>query len=106
MERACFQLRVRPERMDEYRERHEAVWPDMLDALRRSGWHNYSLFLRDDGLLIGYVECEDFAAVQAAMSATDVNARWQSEMAAFFVGEEGRPVDGALRRLDEVFHLD
>ena len=36
----------------------------MLDALRRTGWRNYSLFLREDGLLIGYLECEDLAAAQ------------------------------------------
>ena len=50
-ERVCFELRVRPERIDEYRERHRAVWPDMLAALRAAGWRNYSLFLRPDGLL-------------------------------------------------------
>ena len=49
MERVCFQLHVRPERMDEYRERHRTVWPEMLDALRVAGWGNYSLFLRPDG---------------------------------------------------------
>jgi len=46
MERVVFQLHVRPERIDEYRERHQAVWPDMLAALSAAGWTNYSLFLR------------------------------------------------------------
>jgi L-rhamnose mutarotase len=99
MERVCFQLHVRPERLDEYRERHRAVWPEMLDALRRAGWSNYSLFLRHDGLLIGYLETEDFAAATQAMDATDVNARWQAEMAPFFSQEL------SFERLDEVFHL-
>ena len=62
MARYCFQLQVRPERLAEYRERHRAVWPEMLAALRDTGWRNYSLFLRDDGLLIGYVESDDLAA--------------------------------------------
>ena len=53
MERVCFTLQVKPERMAEYRDRHAAVWPEMLDALAGSGWRNYSLFLRDDGLLVG-----------------------------------------------------
>jgi L-rhamnose mutarotase len=103
VERACFVLRVRPERLEEYRARHAAVWPEMRDALRAAGWTNYSLFLGGDGLLVGYVECASFEAAQAAMEATDVNARWQAEMAPFF--DAGRP-DHALRRLDEVFHLD
>ncbi|MFF5207683.1 L-rhamnose mutarotase [Streptosporangium sp. NPDC000396] len=99
MRRACFLLKVRPDRLAEYRERHEAVWPDMLDALRTAGWHNYSLFLRDDGLLVGYLETPDFGVARAAMDATEVNARWQAEMARFFENPE-------IVVLDEVFHLD
>ena len=103
MPRYCFQLQVRPDRLDEYQERHRAVWPDMLAALRDSGWRNYSLFLREDGLLIGYLEADDFEAAQRAMADTEVNTRWQREMAAF--NEECRPDEG-LVRLAEVFHLD
>ncbi|MFI7113787.1 L-rhamnose mutarotase [Nonomuraea sp. NPDC050227] len=105
MRRVCFLLKVRPERLAEYRERHRAVWPDMLDALRRAGWHNYSLFLRADGLLVGYLETADFEAARKAMEATEVNARWQAEMAPFFEDLDGRPDEG-MRPLDEVFHLD
>jgi L-rhamnose mutarotase len=105
MPRYCFQLQVRPERLAEYRERHRAVWPEMLAALRDTGWRNYSLFLRGDGLLIGYVESDDLAASQAAMAATAVNGRWQAEMAPFFVDRDGRPDEG-FRLLEEVFHLE
>jgi L-rhamnose mutarotase len=103
--RYCFQLQVRPDRMAEYVRRHQAVWPEMLDALRATGWRNYSLFLRDDGLLIGYVESDDLAASQAAMAETEVNARWQAEMAEFFTGIDGRPPDEGFVLLTEVFHL-
>jgi L-rhamnose mutarotase len=106
MERVCFLLRVRPDHLDEYRARHEAVWPEMLDALRETGWRNYSLFLRDDGLLVGYLETDDFAAAQRGMEATDVNARWQGEMAAFFELPDGDRPDTGFTRLAEVFHLD
>jgi L-rhamnose mutarotase len=105
MERVCFLLQVRPDRLDEYRTRHEAVWEDMLQALRETGWRNYSLFVRDDGLLVGYLETDDFEAAQRGMEEREVNARWQAEMAEFFElpGDE-RP-DTGLQRLDEVFHL-
>jgi L-rhamnose mutarotase len=100
--RYCFELRIVPERMAEYVERHQAVWPEMQDALGAPGWRNYSLFLRADGLLIGYVESDDLAASQAAMEVLDVNTRWQQAMAPFFAGtspDEGFPL------LTEVFHL-
>jgi len=108
MERVCFLLRVRPDRLDEYRARHREVWPEMLAALSESGWSNYSLFLRADGLLVGYLETEDFERAQAAMAERDVNARWQADMAPFFElpGDE-RHTDShpPLERLAEVFHL-
>lgn len=105
MPRVCFTLQVRPDRLAEYRERHAAVWPEMLRALRDAGWHDYQLFLRDDGLLVGTVVADDLAAAQAAMDATGVSARWEAEMAPFFdlpAGRDGR----AKQQLDLVFDLD
>jgi L-rhamnose mutarotase len=106
MPRYCFLLQVRPERLDEYRDRHRQVWPPMLAALRDTGWRNYSLFLRDDGLLVGYVESDDLAASRVAMAGTDVNARWQAEMAPFFTGLDGRGPDEGLLLLEQIFNLD
>ncbi len=105
MQRVCFQLQIKPERIPEYTERHAAIWPDMATALKASGWNNYSLFLRADGLLIGYFETPSLAEAQAAMGATEVNARWQAEMSEFFVELEGSPDTGFLQ-LTEVFHLE
>jgi L-rhamnose mutarotase len=101
VERVCFLLQVRPERLEEYRQRHRHVWPEMLDALREARWRNYSLFLRDDGLLVGYLETDDFEAAQRAMAESEVNDRWQRDMAPFFDAR----ADHALVRLEEVFHL-
>jgi len=106
MERVCFQLQVRPERLEEYVERHARVWPEMLDALASTGWHNYSLFLRDDGLLIGYLETPSLDEALAGMEATDVNARWQSEMAEFFVDLGDARPDTGFQQLREIFHLE
>ena len=105
-ERVCFVLRVRSDRLDEYRQRHEGVWPEMLGALRETGWRNYSLFLRADGLLVGYLETDDFASALDGMEAREVNARWQADMAPFFELPEGARPDTGLERLEEIFHLD
>ncbi|MCD0442792.1 L-rhamnose mutarotase [Glycomyces sp. A-F 0318] len=105
-QRVCFTLRVKPERMAEYRERHAAVWPDMVRALARTGWTNYSLFLAPDGLLVGYLETEDFDAARAAMADTEVNARWQAEMAPFFEDTGGAAADDSFNVIPEVFNLE
>ncbi|MDZ4796897.1 MAG: L-rhamnose mutarotase [Bryobacteraceae bacterium] len=104
--RICFTLQVDPNRLDEYRERHKAVWPVMQQALRETGWHNYSLFLRDDGLLIGYLETPDFEAARAGMAAREINKTWQDSMMDFFVSDTRLAADKQMRSIDEVFHLD
>jgi L-rhamnose mutarotase len=106
MERVGFVLKVKADRLVEYRQRHKQVWPEMLEALRETGWHNYSLFLREDGLLFGYLETLDFSQALTGMAELEVNARWQAEMVPFFESLEGRRPDEGLLRLEEVFHLD
>lgn len=104
--RACFTLQVKPDRLDEYRRLHRDVWPEMRAALRRHGWRNYSLFLRDDGLLIGYCETDDFAASVAGMQQEPVNARWQEGVADLFEHLPDGAADRAMAPIPEVFHLD
>jgi L-rhamnose mutarotase len=106
MNRYCFLLRVRPDLLDEYRERHARVWPEMLAALAAAGWHNYSIFAAGDGMLVGYVEADDLTAAQEAMAATEVNTRWQAEMSRYFTGLDGRRPDEGFLLLDEIFHLE
>ncbi|MEU6128978.1 L-rhamnose mutarotase [Saccharopolyspora sp. NPDC047091] len=104
MTRVCFQLQVDPDRLDEYRRRHAAVWPEMLRELEASGRRNYSLFLRPDGLLIGYYETDSVADSDAHLAASPVAARWERYMADLFVGDGGR-ADQNTTALPEVFHL-
>lgn len=106
MARVCFQLQVKRERMPEYVERHRAVWPEMLQAIADSGRRNYSLFLRDDGLLIGYYETDDDAASAAALAADPRTAEWEAQAAEFFESLPGARPDQGAPQLREVFHLE
>lgn len=104
IQRVCFVMHLKPDRVDDYLQAHTEVWPDMLDALRTAGWHNYSLFLRpDEGMVVGYLETDDFARATAEMSRTAVNEKWQEQMAQYF-RTEARP-DSSLELLTEYFHL-
>lgn len=106
MKRIGFLFKIRPDRLEEYKEHHRKVWPQMLDALRRHGWRNYSLFLRPDGVIFGYFETPDSlnAALQG-MATEEINARWQDFMAPFVEGNAEHP-DKTMVELEEVFHLD
>lgn len=105
MIRVAFQLHVAPEKLPEYRRRHAAVWPEMLREIAASGRRNYSIFVRDDGLLLGYYECEDPEASDRYLAASPIAARWEAEMSEFFDGLDGR-ADQDATVLTEIFNLD
>ena len=105
MYRVGFQFKVRQDRLAEYREQHRHVWPEMLEALRETGWHNYTLFMRQDGLIFGYFETEEgLTAAREKMTDREINARWQEFMSSY-VDANARP-DETFVELEEYFHLD
>jgi len=104
MERVGFTMRLLPGQEAEYRRRHAAVWPEMLDALRAAGARNYSIFIHGAEVL-AYLEVDDFAAFRASMAATEINDRWQAEMASL-IDPLTDPETGFHQRLEEVFHLE
>ena len=107
MTRVGFLLKVKEERIEEYKKHHEAVWPEMLAALRQTGWHNYSLFMKEDGTLFGYFETPDsFQSALDGMSKEEINTKWQDFMAPYFESLEGAHADEIMVELEEVFHLD
>lgn len=128
VQRICFQLQVKADMLAEYRRRHAAVWPEMLREIHASGRRNYSLFLREDGLLIGYFETDSLERSAEYLAASEIAARWEAEMAPFFAIADGQAtgdgqatasarattggwpnpgtrVDQELSRLPEIFNL-
>ncbi len=107
MKRVGFLLKVRQEKLEEYIQHHEHVWKEMLEALSRHGWQNYSIFAREDGLLFGYFETPDsFQAALEGMAKEEINQKWQDFMAPYFENLGGKHADEGMLELDEIFHLD
>src|SRR5699024_2701423 len=69
-----------------------------------TGWTNYSLFADSAGMIIGYLETEDYEAAQRGMDRTEINAAWQRSMSPYFAA--GGSFDEGPERLREVFHLE
>jgi L-rhamnose mutarotase len=105
MRKVCFLLHVKPELLDEYRQTHAAVWPEMLEELQRSGRHNYSLFLGEDGLLVGYFETDSPDDGEAYLAASEIAERWEHEMTKYFFDNGARP-DQSIERLVQIFDLE
>ena len=107
MKRVGFLLKVKADRLEEYKEHHQKVWPEMLQALQRNGWHNYSIFAREDGLLFGYFETPDsLETAQKGMAREEINAKWQQFMVPYFENLGGAHADESMQELPEIFHLD
>ena len=104
MERICFTFAIKPGTEDEYKRRHDEIWPELVEAIRESGIRNYTLFRR--GLEItAYAECHpDAATAFGKVATTDANVRW----AAWFedVIEHLTDEHGDLFRSEEVWHQD
>ncbi len=104
-QRVCFTLQIKPEQLEAYRAIHDHVWPEMREALTRHGWHRYSLFLRDDGLLIGYVETPDFQKAVAGMQTEPINAKWQEQVKHLFATLDSDAADTSMKPIPCVFYL-
>ncbi len=108
MKRVGFLLKVKndPALQAEYKRRHRETWPEQLDALRRHGWRNYSLFMRKDGLMLGYVEVPvSLQACLDGMAKEEVNLRWQKDMQPYFEIPPGARPDQTMLPLEEVFYM-
>jgi L-rhamnose mutarotase len=104
MERVCFTFEIRPGTEDEYKKRHDEIWPELVDAIKDAGFANYSLFRRGT-TIVAYVECEpDAATAFAKLGPTEVNARWAKWFEDVIVSLTDE--NGQLYTLDEVWHLD
>lgn len=106
MERVCFRMFIKLDRVDEYEAEHQQVWPEVLDALRKSGWHNYSIFLnKEDGCLITYCEFEDFKKSLDSIAREEISLKWQARMVEYFVPVPGLKPADAFDQFVELFHL-
>ena len=106
MERIGFRLALNPATINEYVEHHHQVWPQMCEALNKTGWHNYSLLIdRSDATLFGYFETPDLRAALSGMAAEEVNEKWQALMAPYFKELHGKRPDEGFITLENIFYL-
>lgn len=102
MERYCFVIELEPGSEDEYKRRHDELWPELASAIRDAGISNFSLFRR--GLeVIGYCECEpDGATAFGELAETEVDRRWSESMSDLIARETDE--SGRLIAYEEVWH--
>ncbi len=97
MQRVAFLIRVKPEKLEEYKIIHKNVWPDLLAEMKIAGMRNYTLWMGENGLEFGYLECDDWDAVCAYLDKSEVHTRWQVYMKDYLdtpaTGAGGQPIE-------------
>ena len=104
MKRYAFILRLNPGMIEAYEEAHREVWPEMLELLKSVGIHEYSIYRRDE-LLVLTLRAVDFEATWSQLDNHPVNLRWQQAMAPLFAANEGLRPGERFPMMAEVFYL-
>ena len=105
MERFAWKGRIKPGMKDEYKRRHDEIWPEMVALLKSAGIRNYTIW-SDGETLFGYYECEqgiEFA--ERTQAGSPIVDRWNAYMEDILELEMD-PVTGAQPKLEPVFRLD
>jgi L-rhamnose mutarotase len=105
MQRVAFLLRLKPGAASAYDEAHRQVWPDMLALLKRAGVSEYSIFRRDELLILTMRVEQDFESTWRQIEADPVNTRWQHAMSAFFAPMDPTRPGERFPMMEEVFYL-
>ncbi len=105
MERIAWLGKVKDGKLDEYKRRHDEIWPEMVETLKKAGICNYTIYYVD-GRLFGYYECEKGAAFAAKVQAeSPIVDRWNAYMQDVLELEMDSET-GAQKALVEVFRLE
>lgn len=107
MQRYGSVIKVKPEKLDEYKQLHAAVWPAVLDMIAACHIRNYSIYLKD-GYLFSYFEYtgDDFAADMAKMAADPITQDWWKVTDPCQEPLPTRKAGEWWASMEEVFHVD
>jgi L-rhamnose mutarotase len=107
MKRYGMVIQVRPEKLEEYKTLHAAVWPGVLNMIYECNIRNYSIYYKD-GFLFSYFEYvgEDFEADMARMAADSTTQEWWKLTIPCQVPLTTRAENEWWAKMEEVFHSD
>ena len=103
MERYAFKLLIRDGMIEEYKRRHDAIWPEMTAMLNEAGIHNYTIW-NVGNELFGYYECDSVDHAARVQRESPIVEKWGEYMADVMVDLPPDPETGAQPRLRQVFY--
>ena len=105
MERFAWRGRIREGKVDEYKKRHDEIWPELKQLLKDAGICNYTIW-RDNLDLFGYYECEKGVAfAEKTQAESPIVDQWNEYMQDV-LDLVMDPVTGAQPKMEQVFLLE
>ena len=107
MKRYGQAIKVKPEKLDYYKELHANPWPDVLKMIKKCNMQNYSIYFKDD-FLFAYFEYvgDDFESDMKKMADDPQTQKWWDECMPCHEPLETRTEGEWWANMEEVFHLD
>jgi L-rhamnose mutarotase len=107
MKRYGSMIKIRSEKLEEYKRYHAAAWPAVLSMIRQCNIRNYSIFLKDN-FLFGYFEYHggDYAADMEKMAADPKTQEWWAVVTPMQEPLETRAKGEWWANMEEIFHCD
>lgn len=104
MERVAFCLQLREGAGEAYDRAHQEVWPEILALLKAAGVSEYSIFRRDE-LVVLSMQVEDFDQTWDRIEQSPVNTRWQQAMMKFFMPMNTLCSGERFPMMHEIFYM-
>ena len=103
MERVAFKMKIYPGAENEYKKRHDEIWPELKELLKATGIHDYSIFLDEStNNLFGVLKAEN-TEILNSLPANAVMQKWWAYMKDIMeCNDDNSPISISLK---EVFHL-
>ncbi|MFZ8144561.1 L-rhamnose mutarotase [Alteromonas macleodii] len=104
MEKVAFVMTLKPGYEQEYKKRHDEIWPELVEELKNAGVSDYSIFYEESSnKLFAVLKREDDHTMDALPNSAVVKKWWQHMADIMDTHEDNEPVATDLRK---VFHLD
>lgn len=104
MERIAFKMKLKPGCQDEYKKRHDAIWPQLKELLKNSGISAYSIFLDEETNTLFAVQRQSGGSSSQDLGALPIVQKWWAYMADIMeTNSDNSPVSAPLK---EVFYLE
>jgi L-rhamnose mutarotase len=104
LQRVAFQLKIRPDKIEEYEQAHRNVWPSLIEEMSSLGIAEYSIFRQGVQLFL-YLRVVDWDQTLAELTASPINQRWQAEMEPLLEPHSGFQPGEGLTTMQEIFYM-